>query len=201
MNEIGWVLLALTSTIVATNVALVVVVRRFYKRIRRNLALNNTGLRVRAGLSRGHQHEVLALQLRLRETINSGRAAIDLAVGSGGPHGELPVLFRRLTNEGVAVESQLRLLASENDKAVLVAALPAARSRVDEIAHLVRRLRSAVETGLGDTSDDSLTTLRSDVDREVQAVHAGMQELRDLNRRGGFSGSAHPPSSEHSARD
>ena len=201
MNELGWALVALASTVVATNVALVVVVRRFYKRIRRNLALHNAGLRVRAGITRGPHREVLALRLRLSETLTSARAAIDLTRGSNGPHGELPLLFRRLTSEGATIESQLRFLESENDNAVLAAALPAARHRVDEIAALVRRLRSAVEFGLGDSSGDSLIALRSDVDREVEAMHAGMQELRELNRRGGFPESTKLPTTEHSVTD
>ncbi|MET0932102.1 MAG: hypothetical protein ABWX56_00195 [Mycetocola sp.] len=185
MNELGWLLIAFASTVLATNIALVVLVRAFYKRIRRNLTLNATGLRVRARLTSGPRRDVLKLRLRLKETLDSGEAAMDLAVRSHGPHDELPRLFRRLKSESDRLESQLRLLESENDVAVLAEALPTARSRVDEVAQLVRRLRSAVGSGLGEFSDDSLVTLRSDVDREVTAVRAGMQELHELNGRGG----------------
>lgn len=187
VNEIGWLLFGFTSIVVVSNVALVVVVRGVYKRIRRNLALNGAALRVRAGLSRGPQRDVLKLRVRLTETLASGQAAIDLAVRSDGPRGELPQLFRRLTSEGARLESQLRLLESENDVAVLAETLPAARHRVDEVAQLVRRLRTAVGSGLGDLSDDSLTGLRADVDREVTALRAGMQELHELNGQGAFS--------------
>ena len=38
--------------------------------------------------------------------------------------------------------------------------LPNARHRVDHVGYIVRRLRSAVGSVLGDTSDDSLATLR-----------------------------------------
>jgi hypothetical protein len=47
---------------------------------------------------------------------------------------------------------------------------------------LVRRLRSAVADNLGEISDDELARLRYDVDREVTALNAGLQELHALNR-------------------
>lgn len=180
-------LLTFASTVVAAWVALFITVRMLYKRVRRNLALNGAGLRMRARLSRGPQREVLRLRLRLKETLDSGEAAVDLAVRSGVPSGELPRLFRRLKSEGVTLESQLRLLESEYDATVLAEALPAARYRVDQVTHLVRHLRSAVGSGLESVSDDTLTTLRSDVDREVTAVRAGVQELQELNRRSGYA--------------
>lgn len=187
MNDLGWLLLALASVVVGAWVAVFVTVRALYRRIRRNLNISGSTLRVRAQLSHGPRREVLKLRMRLKETLDSGQAAIDLAVRSEGPRGELPQLFRRVTSEGGRLESQLRLLESENDEAVLAEMLPAARHRVDEVTHLVRRLRSVVGSGLGDLSDDSLTALRSDVDREVTAVRAGMQELHDLNGRDAFS--------------
>lgn len=200
MNELGWMLLAFASTVVAAWAALFLTVRALYKRIRRNLALNGAGLRVRARLSRGPQREVLQLRLRLKETLDSGQAAVDLAVQSGVPSGELPRLFRRLKGEGAALESQLRLLESEYDTAVLAEALPAARYRVDQVTHLVRHLRSAVGSGLGSVSDESLTALRSEVDREVTAVRAGVHELQELNRRSGHAVPGWQPSADRSAR-
>lgn len=181
MNELEWLLIAFASIVVATNVALVVIVRTLYKRVRSAVALNSSVLRARAQFSRGSRREVLKLRVRLHDALESGQAAIDLAVRGDGHRGELPRLFRQLTNEGAALETQLRLLESENDADALASALPAARRRVDEVAAVVRRLRSAVASGFGDFSDDSLSALRSDVDREVAAVRAGMQELRELN--------------------
>lgn len=196
MNELGWLLIAFASTVVATNIALVVVVRSFYKRIRRNLTLNATGLRVRARLSSGPRRDVLRLRLRLKETLDSGQAAMDLAGRGHGPRGELPQLFRRLRTEGETLETQLRLLESESDLAVLAEALPTARTRVDQVAQLVRRLRSAVGAGLGEFSDDSLMALRSDIDREVMAVRAGMRELHELAGRDAFTEPGRRPSTD-----
>ena len=68
---------------------------------------------------------------------------------------------------------------------MLAAELSAAGHRVEQVAALVGRLRSAVATGLAGVTDDTLTTLHSDVDNEVAALHAGVEELRALNRRDG----------------
>ncbi|TFC95177.1 hypothetical protein E3O65_04545 [Cryobacterium breve] len=142
-------------------------------------------LRSRARISWGPKHEVLKLQLRLTDSLDSGQAAVDLARRSQGPLGELPRLFRRIACEGVALQSQLRLLTSETDPAVLAEMLPAAGARVDQVAQVVRRLRSAVSAGLGDLTDDTLTTLHSDVELEVAALRAGVDELRSLNGNDG----------------
>ena len=159
------------------------VVRMAYKRIRRSRAL----LRARARFSWGRQHEVLKLRLRLKENLDSGQAAVDLALRSGGPRGELTRLFRRIRSEGATLESQLQLMASECDSVVLAEGIRVAGRRVDQVAGLVRRLRTAVAAGLGDLTDDTLATLRSEVDREVAALHAGVQELRALNGNDGLS--------------
>ncbi len=200
MSELAWVLITLASAIVAGNIAVVVAVRAFYRRVRRNLALNGAPLRMRARLSHGSRREVLKLRVRLNETLESGQAAMDLAVRSEGPRGELPRLFRRLRVESAGLESQLRLLESETDGEVLAEALPTARARVDDVTGLVRRLRSAVASGLGGLSDDSLTALRSDVDREITAVRAGMDELHELNVQGRFYDAVEQPPIKRSTR-
>lgn len=201
VTELAWVLIAFASTVVAANVAVVLVLRSIYKRIRRNRAVNGAALRVRSQLNWGSRREVLKLRLRLRETLGSGQAAIDLVVRSDGLRGELPRLFRRLENEGDALDAQLRLLESENDPAVLAEILPTVRHRVDHVAYIVHRLRSAVGSVLGGPSDDSLTTLRSDIDREIVAVRAGVQELHELNEQGVLNESRRPPATDHLTRE
>lgn len=201
MSELAWVLIAFASTVVAANVAVVLVLRKFYKRIRRNRAINGAALRVRSQLNWGPQREVLKLRVQLKETLSSGQAALDLVVHSDGLRGELPRLFRRLESEGDALEAQLRLLETEKDQAVLAEMLPTLRHRVDHVAYIVRRMRSAVGSVLGGTSDDSLTTLRSEIDREITAVRAGVQELHELNEQGVHNEPRLRPSTDHLTRD
>lgn len=201
MGELAWVLIAFGSTVVAANVAVILALRSIYKRMRRNRAINGAALRVRSQLNWGPRREVLKLRVRLNETLDSGQAAIELAVRSDGPRGELPRLFRRLKSEGDALEAQLRLLESETDPVILADSLPTVRHRVDHVAYIVRRMRSAVGSALGGTSDDSLTTLRSEIDREITAVRAGVQELHELNEQGVLDEFRRPPSTDHLTRD
>jgi uncharacterized protein YPO0396 len=132
-------------------------------------------------MSWGAQHEVLQLRIRLNDALDSGQAAIDLAARSDGPRGELPRLFRRIRAEAATLDTELRFLESETDPAALNQWLPVLRDRVDQVIALVRRMRSAVAAGLSGLSDENLAVLRADMDREVDALHAGMQELHTLN--------------------
>ena len=183
MEVLLWIFVTFLIFVVVAISAVVLIARALYRRLRRNRALAGTALRTRAGFSRGPQRKILFLRVRLAETLDSGRAAVDLAASSEGPRGELPRLFRRIQEESIALDLQLRLLESETDSAVLADELPAAGHRVDQVAELVRRLRSAVASGLAGSTDDTLTALHSDVDREVAALHAGVQELHRLNQR------------------
>ena len=189
MTGLDWVLTALAIVVlvgICAIVALILLLRFLYRRVRRSRTVGGAVLRTRARLSRGPQRTILGLRVRLEESLDSGRAAVDLAARNGGPRGELPRLFRRIQQEGVALDLQLRLMESETDSRVLAAELPAAGDRVEQVAGLVRRLRSAVASGLAGSTDDTLTALNSEMDREVAALHAGVEELHALNRRDGL---------------
>ena len=184
MSGLEWVLAALGIVIaigVASIVTVVLVLRALYRRVRRSRAVGGTVLRTRAALSHGPQRSVLALRVRLAETLASGQSAIDLLASGHGPRGDLPRLFRRIQEESAALDLQLRLMESETDSAVLGESLPAARHRVEQVTGLVGRMRTTVAAVLAGSTDDVLTTLDGDVDREIAALHAGVQELRRLD--------------------
>jgi hypothetical protein len=189
-------------------VTVVLVVRALVRRVRRSRTFGATTLRTRARMSHGPQRTVLALRVRLDDALRSGRAAVELtaqtggAGSAGGAHGargarssrgELPRLFRRIDDEGGVLDLQLRLMESETSSAVLGDEIPAARRRVEQVEALVRRVRDAVASGLSGTTDDALSVLGSDVDREVAALQAGIEELQALNRRDGRVGAPRPP--------
>lgn len=182
MEVLIWVLVALLAIGLISIVTVVLIVRAVVRRIRRSRKVAGATLRARARFSSGPQRRVLTLRVRLGDALDSGQAAVDLAVRGDGPRGELPRLFRRIREEGDALDLQLRLMESERDPAALAEELPEAGHRVDQVIGLVRRLRTAVASELAGPTDDTLTTLRSDVDREVAALHAGVQELQRLNR-------------------
>ena len=186
MSGLEWVLAALGIVIaigIASIVTVVLLLRALYRRARRSRAVGGTVLRTRAALSRGPQRSVLALRVRLAETLASGQSAIDLLASGHGPRGDLPRLFRRIQEESAARDLQLRLMESETDSGVLGEALPAARQRVEQVTGLVGRMRTTVAAVLAGSTDDVLTTLDGDVDREIAALHAGVQELRRLDGR------------------
>ncbi|MFF1878388.1 hypothetical protein [Leifsonia sp. NPDC058230] len=178
----------------------VLIVRAIYKRIRRNRGVNRAVLRTRATFAWGPQQQVLRLRMRLNDSLDSGRSAVDLSLRSAGPRGELVRLFRRVQEEGATLETQLRLMESETDTTVLTAELPTVRDRVEQVEALVRRLRAAVASGIGALSDDTLAALRSDVDREVAALHAGVQELHTLNSYDGLPEPRRQPSTNRISR-
>ncbi|GAA1780987.1 hypothetical protein [Agromyces lapidis] len=193
MEVLLWMFIAFLIFVAVSITTVVLVLRAIYRRIRRNRAVAATALRTRAGFSRGPRRKVLALRVQLADTLDSGRAAIDLASQSGGAHGELPRLFARIRAEGEALDLQLRLLESETDTAVLAGELPLAADRVEQVGALVRRLRAAVASGLAGSTDDTLGTLHSEMEREVAALAAGVQELQRLNRRDEVVAPPRPP--------
>jgi hypothetical protein len=71
------------------------------------------------------------------------------------------------------------VLQTEDDRDELRVALPAMRQRVTELVGLVRQLRAAVAAGLEAASEGALAELRADVAREVSALRAGQDRLRD----------------------
>jgi hypothetical protein len=175
------IMLALGGIIAISTASVIVIARVLFRRIRRSRAVNNSALRARALMSVGPQHEVLALRVRLAETLDSGRDALDLARRTGSPLGDLGRLYGRIRDDGTALDAQLLLLLSERDPAVLRLSIPVAERRVDQVVGLIRRLRSAVAAGLGDRTDDNLAMLTGDLDREVTALDAGLNELHTLN--------------------
>lgn len=192
VSVLAEVLLALAALMLVSTVVVVVTARVIYTRVRRSRVVGASLLRARATLTVGRQHEVLRLRVRLSDTLASGRAALDLAESTGSARGDLRRLFERIRVEAAAVDAQLVLMSSERDAVVLADALPAAGTRVEQIRTLVRRLRTAVSTGLVGVTDDALAGLSAEVDRELAALDAGVRELHALNADSPLPGRSAP---------
>jgi hypothetical protein len=186
VSELLWIFVGLVAIVAAFWVTAILILRALYRRVRRSPALRGAVLRTRAGLSRGPQRKVLELRVQLKETLESGQAAVEIAGRNGWSRGEIPRLFRRIKDVGAVLDSQLRLMESETESGVLTEELPLARQRVDEVTGLVRRLRAAVVSGLSGPTDDTLAVLRADVDREMTALQAGLQVLHAMYERDHF---------------
>ncbi|AWB89027.1 hypothetical protein [Homoserinimonas hongtaonis] len=183
MDALLWILISLAAIAATSVVVTVLIVRALYRRIRRSRAITSAVLTSRAQLSRGPRRRLFTLQQQLTESLESGRAAIDLAVRSNGRRGDLPRLFRRIEDEAAALQTQLRLLESERDSVVLTGALSEAAPAVDQITDMIREVRASVTAGLGDPTGESLAALDADLAIEVAALRAGRAQLADLNSR------------------
>ena len=151
------------------------------RRVRRSSAVALTSLRMHLFTESGPRREVVRLRLDLRRELEGGRVAIGAADPRTGLPGEAPALFRRIQREAATVDQHLRVLQGEYDNATLRAALPALRRRVGELVRLVRQLRAAVAAGLEAVSETGLAELGADVEREVTALRAGRERLRNLD--------------------
>jgi len=165
--------LAVTVGAVATTAVLTV------RRIRRSPGVTIASLRMRSLTESGPRREVVRLRLQLLQAVDGGRVAVGAADRQLGLPGDAPALFRRIQNEAKVVDQHLRVLETEDDRDALRAALPAMQQRVAELAGLVRQLRTAVAAGLEAASDGAMAELRADVAREVNALRAGQDRLRD----------------------
>ena len=195
MEVLLWIFVAFLAMVALSITIVVLVVRAVVRRIRRSRALAGRALRTRAKFTTGPRGQVLRLRVRLADALESGRAAVELAGQGAGPRGELDRLHARIRHEGESLDRQLQFMESETDPGVLAHDLPVAEGRVDQVVGLVRRVRSAVGAQLDGLTDDSLAALRADVDREVTALHAGVEELRSLNAaHDGFAGPTPDPS-------
>lgn len=170
---IGGAGVAVTVGAVTTTAVLAV------RRVRRSPAVTAASLRVRSLTDAGPRREVARLRLQLLQAVEGGRGAIGGADPRAGFPGEAPALFKRIQAEARVVDQHLKVLQTEDDRDALVAALPALRQRVAELVGLVRELRAAVAAGLQAASDGSMAELRADVAREVNALRAGHDHLRD----------------------
>ena len=166
---------ALTVTVGAVTTAAVLTLRR----VRRSPAVTAASLRMRSLTESGPRREVVRLRLQLLQALDGGRAAIGAADPRLGLPGEAPALFRRIQAEAKVVDQHLRVLQTEDDRDALRIALPAMRQRVAELVGLVRQLRAAIAAGLEAASDGAMAELSADVAREVNALRAGQDRLRD----------------------
>lgn len=182
LDAVSTVLLVGTAGVAATVGATAVAVTLVVRRVRRSPAVATNSLRMRMLRESGPRREVLRLRLQLLQAVEGGRGVIGAAEAGAGLPGEAPALFRRIQAEAKTVDQHLRVLQTEDDQAALRAALPSLRDRVELLVGLVRQLRTAVAAGLEAASDASMAELGADVQREVTALKAGREKLRDPSR-------------------
>ena len=178
-----WILFSLAAICFLSIALGLLIVWLVVRRIRRSRAVHDAMLRTRRTLSWGQRRKVLTMRLRLAESLESGRAALNLLGGSNNRAGEFPALFHRLEAEARSLDTQLRLMETETDASVLANEVPAVGVRVKQFTATVSRMRASVSDGLGYPSEGKLAELHAEVDREVIALHAGQVEFRRLSEQ------------------
>ncbi|HZD01758.1 MAG TPA: hypothetical protein VFA46_16660 [Actinomycetes bacterium] len=125
----------------------------------------------------GPRREIAFLRRELAAAASSTPQAVATVRASAGVVGELPQLARRLERVAATLDAELRLLANEPDPTEVVRVLPAARARVGDVTRIARTIRRAATAGLGAQSAADVGALSADVEREVAALAAGVQQL------------------------
>ena len=137
----------------------------------------------------GPRRRAAGLRRELASTAHATRRALAVVAAAHAPIGELPHLARRLERLAGTLDAELRLLAAEPDPEELARVLPAAESRVADVAHLARTIRRAASAALGASTAAELAPLQAEVERELAAVAAGVDTLLAL--AGGPGAAAH----------
>jgi hypothetical protein len=123
----------------------------------------------------GPAREAARLRRDLQEALLRTRMSL-AALPGDAPRGELPHLARRLERLAGPLDSELCLLVREPDRSLQAALLPGARTRVDALLGVARRLRAgAALVREGDPAD--VAELDTDVERELEALRAGVAAL------------------------
>lgn len=125
----------------------------------------------------GPRREILKLRLRLQRALYRARRAVATSAREGRPVGDLAGLLERAERAAAIIDQDLRILGPDDGRLTLRERLGVARSRVDEFEQVTSRLAETASLALGGEVDGSLAELRSDADRELVALRAGVDSL------------------------
>lgn len=125
----------------------------------------------------GPRREILKLRLRLQRALYRARRAVATSAREGRPVGDLAGLLERAERAAAIIDQDLRILGPDDDRVTLRDRLGVARSRVEEFEQVTSRLAETASLALGGEVDGSLAELRSDADRELVALRAGVDSL------------------------
>lgn len=125
----------------------------------------------------GPRREILKLRLRLQRALYRARRAVATSAREGRPVGDLAGLLERAERAAAIIDQDLQILGPDDDRVTVRDRLGVARSRVDEFEQVTSRLAETASLVLGGEVDGSLAELRSDADRELVALRAGVDSL------------------------
>ena len=148
----------------------------------------------------GPRREVLKLRLRLQRALYRARRAVATSAQEGRPVGDLAGLLERAERAAAIIDQDLRILGPDDDRVTLRERLGVARSRVDEFEQVTSRLAETASLALGGEVDGTLDELRSDADRELVALRAGVESLDRIGAGDAIRLPTEPSSAEIASR-
>lgn len=127
-------------------------------------------LRAKSFAQPGAVGELAQLRLKLRTSMRATQDALRAGVGEDESLKESLGLFERLSAHGHELDTELRRLESEPDRATLAGRLPDLRERTERIVEAADSLRWAVRDRARRFADDDLDTLSAQIDVETGAL-------------------------------
>ncbi|NJP99440.1 hypothetical protein [Streptomyces zingiberis] len=132
--------------------------------------VEDTTLRARQFARPGAAGEVAQLRVGLRASLRATEQTLRAAAPEDPSLGEALGLFDRLNAHGRELDTELRRLEGEPDRAGLAARLPELRERTERIVHSADALRWAAQDRAQRFADDDLAELSGRIQMEAGAL-------------------------------
>ncbi|GAA2335594.1 hypothetical protein GCM10010431_68470 [Streptomyces kunmingensis] len=133
-------------------------------------AVEDTGLRARTFAQPGAASELAQLRLKLRTSMRATQDSLHARVAEDATLKESLGLFQRLSAHGHELDSELKRLESEPDKAHVRSLLPEMKARTEQITASADALRHAARDRAGRFAGDDLDSLSAQIDLEAGAL-------------------------------
>ncbi|QNA73388.1 hypothetical protein C8250_016965 [Streptomyces sp. So13.3] len=189
------VLLLLFASFVAVGVVATVRTVRAVKRgVERGSAqarrvVEDTALKARRYTLMGAAGELAQLRLDLRTSIDSTYRALEAGSAEDASLSEASALLARLNDHARVLDTELKVLEREPDKARIADRLPSLAERTERITHSADALRWAAQDRARQFADDDLTALAQQIDIEAGALrHWAPSTLPTGGPTGGSAG-------------
>ncbi|MEU1122656.1 hypothetical protein ABZ371_03500 [Streptomyces sp. NPDC005899] len=149
-------------------------------------SVEDTALRARSYGQPGVPGELAQLRLALRTSMRATQDALNAQATQDASLAESLGLFQRLSVHGHELDSELKRLEREPDRATVATLLPGLKERTERITHSAESLRWAARDRAARFADDDLAALNAQIDVEAGALRHWKTE--EPPERGGAAG-------------
>ncbi|MFE3514199.1 hypothetical protein [Streptomyces sp. NPDC059166] len=133
-------------------------------------SVEDTTLRAKSYGQPGVPGELAQLRLALRTSMRATQDALDAGAAEDASLSESLGLFQRLSAHARELDSDLKRLEREPDRATVATLLPGLKERTERITHSAESLRWAARDRARQFADDDLAALNAQIDVEAGAL-------------------------------